>query len=310
MYIYSAAQLVGSGYGDGEFSHKCHGCNITINKELLSTAKFVRDTKSLLHRSWPLPGTILDPATGGPELEPATYDSDRTYPNRLVKKGARAEILELIRPGGAPDGGGAPPTMDDVRAVLERTMADTARHHEATGQRRTPYASRPFVRRTMRAYWQNFSPFALDLVGAVARQSIFTAKMAQLDWLHSPAARETMERLIKKYGRFFAIMAQCPYNVAVPTLDVDLAWHTHQLSPSAYYAFSMRLTKKFVDHDDKIDEAKLSTAFAWTSRIYQAKYGEVYSECTCWYCECTFCVPLLACFFPNPLLHNAAADAG
>ncbi|KAL8382204.1 hypothetical protein RB595_006132 [Gaeumannomyces hyphopodioides] len=281
--ITDAAQLIGSGYGDGEFSHKCHGCGITINKELLSAAKFVRDTKALLAKSHPLPGTILDPATGGPKLEPATADAHRTYPNRLVKKGARADVLELIRPGGGADG--VPPTMDDVRAALERTMADPARHQEATGQRRTPYGSKPFVRRTMRAYWQNFSPFALDLVGAVTRQSIFTAKMAQLDWLRSPAARETMERLVRKYGRFFAIMAQYPYHVAVPTLDVDLAWHTHQLSPSAYYAFSMRTTNKFIDHDDKIDEAKLSTTFAWTSGIYQLKYGEVYSECTCWYCE-------------------------
>ncbi|KAL8408363.1 hypothetical protein RB594_006972 [Gaeumannomyces avenae] len=282
-HITDAAQLIGSGYGDGQFSHTCHGCGITINKELLSAAKFVRDTKALLAKSRPLPGTILDPVTGGPKLEPATADAPRTYPNRLVKKGARADILDLIRPGGAGDG--TPPTMDDVRAALERTMADPARHQEATGQRRAPWASRPFVRRAMRAYWHNFSPFALDLVGAVTRQSIFTAKMAQLDWLRSPAARGTMERLVKKYGRFFAIMAQFPDRVAVPTLDVDLAWHTHQLSPSAYYAYSVRTTKKFVDHDDKIDESKLSTAFSWTSSIYQWKYNEVYSECTCWYCE-------------------------
>lgn len=44
-------------------------------------------------------------------------------------------------------------------------------------------------------------------------------------------------------------------------------------------------TGKFIDHDDKIDEIKLTSAFEWTSKKYQQLFGEVYSECTCWYCE-------------------------
>lgn len=109
----------------------------------------------------------------------------------------------------------------------------------------------------------------------------------QMDWLHSPNASATMKRLLNKYARFFAIMAANPKSMAVPTLDVDLAWHTHQLSPRAYLDFSVRQMPggKFVDHDDKVDEDKLSQAFEWTSRAYQDAYGEVYSECTCWYCE-------------------------
>jgi hypothetical protein len=83
-----------------------------------------------------------------------------------------------------------------------------------------------------------------------------------------------MDRLIKKYEVFFRIMLENPHNIAVPTLDVDLAWllvqakpsesfpsstlsswsmnvrlqpngtfdvlawHTHQLSPSRYYKYS------------------------------------------------------------------------
>jgi hypothetical protein len=109
--------------------------------------------------------------------------------------------------------------------------------------------------------------------------------MYKLDWLHSPTARETTERLVGKYQRFFDIMAKHPHAVAVPTLDVDLAWHTHQLSPGAYYRYSVAKTSRFIDHDDKIDEDALSAHFAWTSKVYQDTYGEVYSECTCWYCE-------------------------
>jgi len=94
-----------------------------------------------------------------------------------------------------------------------------------------------------------------------------------------------MARLITKYTRFTAILGKYPAQVAVPTLDVDLAWHTHQLSPSSYYKWMCEKTQRFIDHDDKIDETKLSTSFEWTSKVYQKEYGEVYSECTCWYCE-------------------------
>lgn len=41
----------------------------------------------------------------------------------------------------------------------------------------------------------------------------------------------------------------------------------------------------FLDHDDKIEDTVLSTAFEWTSKTYQKMYNELYSECTCWYCE-------------------------
>ncbi|KAK9386021.1 hypothetical protein V1515DRAFT_581326 [Lipomyces mesembrius] len=81
-------------------------------------------------------------------------------------------------------------------------------------------------------------------------------------------------------------MAGNPNHVAVPTLDVDLAWHTHQLSPARYYSYSVAKTSVFIDHDDKIEETKLSDAFKLTSRMYQKLTGgEIYSECTCWYCE-------------------------
>ncbi len=61
--------------------------------------------------------------------------------------------------------------------------------------------------------------------------------------------------------------------------------HTHQVSPKHYFAYSLSKTQKFIDHDDKIDEVKLSTAFEWTSKTYQRLYSAIYSECTCWYCE-------------------------
>lgn len=72
-------------------------------------------------------------------------------------------------------------------------------------------------------------------------------------------------------------MASYALHVAVPTLDVDLGWHTHQLSPKSYYDYTMQKCQKFIDHDDKIEEDALSQAFEWTSKTYEKLYQEVYS---------------------------------
>lgn len=94
-----------------------------------------------------------------------------------------------------------------------------------------------------------------------------------------------MEKLVVKYERFFDIAAKFLDEFVTPTLDVDLAWHTHQLSPSQYFDYSIAKTKIFIDHNDKVDEEKLAESFDWMVKTYQQRYGEVYSECFCWFCE-------------------------
>lgn len=280
--------LTGNGYGDGKLLFKCPSCVVVIDKELLSVNKFCKDTEALLGKSRPMPGTVLEPKSGIPEVVPnhTAQMFPRTFPNRMLQRVLRIEIMELIEPGITPH-----PTMDTVKRKIEAVLNSGNALRAIDGVKLTPQryrlgqTAKLAVRKMMARYWENFTLFALDLGGAVLRQGAFVEKMVKIDWLHSPSAASTMSRLLTKYERFFAIMAANLKNTAVPTLDVDLAWHTHQLSPSNYYAYSVGKTYKFIDHDDKIDEDKLSTSFEWTSKVYQDKYGEVYSECTCWYCE-------------------------
>ncbi|GJN69353.1 hypothetical protein PLIIFM63780_000457 [Purpureocillium lilacinum] len=117
------------------------------------------------------------------------------------------------------------------------------------------------------------------------RLGVFHQKMQQTDWVNNQHSKEILDRLLKKYGRFLDVVADNPGRLVVPTLDVDLAWHTHMLSPKTYAAASIRKTGTLLDHPDKIDEDKLSMAFAWTCKIYAEKYGQSYSDCACWYCE-------------------------
>src|ERR1051326_4060172 len=76
--------------------------------------------------------------------------------------------------------------------------------------------------------------FPFNLEAAVERQGSFLLKMTQFSWNRAPHASDTMRRSIDRYAKFFSLMALGTDTKVVPTLDVDLAWHTHQLNPEKY----------------------------------------------------------------------------
>ncbi|KAL8817101.1 MAG: hypothetical protein Q9191_008211, partial [Dirinaria sp. TL-2023a] len=285
----------GIGYADKGFEACCGGCGFRTTHEILSGMKFRRDVQLLRSNDYCMPGTVFN--RDGLFAKHPSVTADRIYeqfPNRLIMGGgAWVEILSVTDPATH----GREITLkttkqkkvsiQSVRDVIEDALSNRDRVKKANKTFRAMLhrEERVAIRRMMARYWDNNSIFALDLVGAVIRQSSFIEKMHAIDWIHSPALSSTMDRLLIKYSRYFYILAKYKDQVAVPTLDVDLAWHTHQLSPKAYYDYSTETTGIFIDHDDKIDEDKLSDAFEWTSKTYQKLFNEVYSECTCWYCE-------------------------
>lgn len=279
--------LIGEGYGDGGLSYVCFRCGKTINQDLLEVVKFVNDVQALLSNNCPMPGTVLSYVTGMPEkaVDFPGKKFKRFFVNRLIKNHLSSHLLGLIKLGLD-----TPPSMETVRVMIETAIKDFRVVQKVDVLSRgddlqLEAQSKIHIRKMMSRYYGNTSPFAVELGGAVQRQGAFTEKMHKIDWLHSPSARVTMNHLIIKYRRFLLIMATNTTKLAVPTLDVDLAWHTHQLGPRSYYDFTVRTAGRFIDHNDKIADDKLNAGFEWTSKIYQERYGEVYSECTCWYCE-------------------------
>jgi len=176
---------VGEGYGDGNLRARCPYCEVDITKELLSVAKFVEDAKALLLKGVPMPGTILEPSTGEPTLippGPGGITHARTFPNRMIKNVLRADIAELLNPRVYPN-----PSMETVRGLIEGVLTDQTKLRLVNNPDAEPvtstmryYIVRPVaricVRKMMSRYWDNFSPFALDLSGAVMRQGIFVEK--------------------------------------------------------------------------------------------------------------------------------------
>lgn len=258
------------GYADKSLRFTCPTCKLSITHNLLSVQKFHGDLQKLLMDNLPMPGTLLTP-NGRPVGD--EHDDDMSFPNRLLKNDIRSKILQL-----SDVTQNEHITIDAIRDYLD----DFLKSRPLTSR-----AKKVSLRNMLSRYWDNSSPFALNLIGAVIRQGTFVEKMDDIGLINSPNLETTVGHFIDKYGVFFQIMAKNKNHAVVPTLDVDLVWHTHQLSPARYYAFSTaQIDGIFVDHDDKIDEIKLSDAFTWTSEQYQKLTGgKIYSECICWYCE-------------------------
>jgi Glycine-rich domain-containing protein-like len=127
----------------------------------------------------------------------------------------------------------------------------------------------------------NFDPAA-----AVHRQAEFALKMSHFGWLYSLTLASTLERSVVRYQRFFALIAEHPGHLLVPTLDVDLVWHTHQLSPAKYALYCKATTSgRFINHDDRVEKDKLKSGFDQTQSFYRELSGEEYEGCHSWLCE-------------------------
>lgn len=66
----------------------------------------------------------------------------------------------------------------------------------------------------------------------------------------------------------------------VPTYDVDLIWHTHQLHPVSYCQDVSKLLGKVLEHDDMDSDRtkgkKLDTGFSGTTAQWEETYGRRY----------------------------------
>ncbi|KAI9771742.1 MAG: hypothetical protein M1839_002757 [Geoglossum umbratile] len=134
-------------------------------------------------------------------------------------------------------------------------------------------------------YRDNPGRFSLDLRHAVTRQSGFVAKMHTLLWIRAPCLPHMLSKYLDRYKRFIYLLGSEGGRNLVPTLDIDLIWHTHQLCPPFYNFLMLRDTGRFVNHDDRIVPDKLNTDFQRCKELWMETFGEEYGWCLCWQCE-------------------------
>jgi len=142
------------------------------------------------------------------------------------------------------------------------------------------------LNRIMSAYSDGNKVFSVNLAGAVLRQGSFIQKMDDLGWTvpsyyDSKDGRVALQHSVTRYHAFLDLMTSSPMTFFVPTLDIDLAWHTHQLRAKQYRQDCSTYVGRYVDHDDKVEENYLSTAFDATCRAWKARFKIAYMRCGC-----------------------------
>ncbi|KAK9853403.1 hypothetical protein MYU51_006475 [Penicillium brevicompactum] len=80
-----------------------------------------------------------------------------------------------------------------------------------------------------------------------------------------------------RYIKFLQLMKDVKCTL-VPTLDIDLLWHTHQLSPLAYGKYCKTQVGRHIDHVDTICTMTRSTGEDDTARLWAKRYGESYFD--------------------------------
>lgn len=125
------------------------------------------------------------------------------------------------------------------------------------------------------------------LIDNVQRQASFVDKMHDHLWIRSPAAEGTLCRAINRYHKFLKLFQLYPKKMLVPTLDIDLVWHTHQCSAAVYENSMRERTGRYIDHDDKIGKKTLHGGMEETQKLFRLRFGQEYSLCLCWDCEMT-----------------------
>ena len=126
------------------------------------------------------------------------------------------------------------------------------------------------------------------MVQNVIRQGSFVDKMHTHLWLRSPAVEGTLRRAVDRYDKFTQLFRDYPRHTLVPTLDMDLVWHTHQLSHARYRAGMTAITGRFIGHDDTIGQGTLDVQGNNTQRLFEDVFDEEYGRCMCWDCEAVF----------------------
>ncbi|KAF9461936.1 hypothetical protein BDZ94DRAFT_769324 [Collybia nuda] len=257
----------GTGYLQQEFVIRCpkYDCShLKITKEVLALRKLTEDLVEMTMMQTFLAGSLRT-----------------THEDKSVRRGQRVKDTILLASEFKNPGTGKEAwrqqIMKKVKYSMERVRnIMVAKLNSSDGR---------LIRRILSAYTDD-RPYSIDLSGAVLRQAVFVAKMRDLQWteptfFESQDDQVALQHAVARYHAFLDLMASSPANFFVPTLDIDLVWHTHQLMGDRYDTHCLWHLRRFVDHDDKVEESKLASAFDITCRAWKTRFNVDYTHCGC-----------------------------
>jgi hypothetical protein len=117
--------------------------------------------------------------------------------------------------------------------------------------------------------------FSLDLGEAVKRQMVFARKITSI-YPFDPVPEALFLDSQQRYAKFMNLIRINATQAPVPALDIDLFWHTHQLSASNYMPWCKHHIGRYINHDDTVGTGDLASGLDQTKEVWQQTYNEDY----------------------------------
>ncbi|KAI8802895.1 hypothetical protein BJ742DRAFT_857958 [Cladochytrium replicatum] len=257
---------------EGKLKCKDDKCNHTFSCDSISVGHFLADiTKFVEQKTGVLKGAALSLTTSKIDVDEAESRLDQMFradvPHGPIGSISIQNAVKQIIQYGRSDPN---PNWESLLELFKTELRPVLR----AAKRTTPPM---FASRLAKAYRNiPFKFISLDLIAAVVRQRGFTAKMVSgiVDW----SSEDTFSRATLRYHKFLMLMAKHKKEMLVPTLDLDLAWHTHQLFPGRYQTYGLQNVGMIVNHDDSVDDSSLTSGYDNTSAHWKSDFGEDYAQ--------------------------------
>ncbi|KAJ3131282.1 hypothetical protein HK100_006554 [Physocladia obscura] len=244
---------------DGAYT--CTGCGEQIFRYQASAKRFLEDFELFVFGKQVMIGSVLDEKTGNINVEKAHHDLTIIFHRADTIVGLFSSMAETPQSC----------RWDDIFSALQDHL-EILRRNGRLWNASVRVTTLPQI---IQAYRGIPTSLSLDLIGAAIRQRKFSRKIVSgaVDW----GERNALAKAIFRYRRFIDLMKVKPTNFLVPTLDVDLIWHTHQLFPENYKNFGLREIGRVINHDDNVAAEILSESFETTANLWKATFQEKYS---------------------------------
>lgn len=251
-------------------------CGVGLSADRLSARRFRDDVVKYLSRPTSIPinphvclaGSLVDVKTGL-----LSHADAETFNEKFLNEPTFRDAFVGIK---ATIGGAEKDSWNQI--ILQFSM--TVRLLKAKRQWR--YIPPGILRRVRASYLGIFgTPFSIDLVAAMIRQRGFTSKMCSDDCrgLDHPVLLANATIRYSKYALLMRRQQQLVEKFPlVPTLDIDLAWHTHMLHPDNYRNFCIEnMGNMVINHDDTIEDKNLDKFLIDTALLWYKFYREPYT---------------------------------
>ncbi|KAI8064347.1 hypothetical protein BC940DRAFT_95707 [Gongronella butleri] len=230
--------------------HTCvNGSKITLNANYMVTKNLCRDLRDCMARNPSALAGVLLTTTGVRRITPFWPQGLEIFYSNVMRD---SEIIHDY----------------SLEAYAKEQLI-------AEWQKSSDPAAEPMVIELLTAirtcYQGNPTRFSMDLIHGVCRQRPFYNLVASGNW--RPLVR--LRRVIRRYHDFLYTMRK-GFTYQVPTLEMDVGWHTHMLFAGRYRMFTLSYLGNVPNHDDAVDPADMTRIAATMN--YNILYTRLWEE--------------------------------